>query len=146
MPWTAKREIRMNQKTTFSTDWVTARNNSLAKTGHAIKNARILLEQAEEIYRKASFGQIPDIEQIVHVCHALGEAKNEILVGFVESSAVPSTAIEQDRRDVERHEKSIAQLSSRLEKQEKTSKSSEQKNEPRYWSPSGQEGAVRLSC
>lgn len=96
MPWTAKRETRMNQKT-FSTDWITARNNSLAKTGHAIKNARILLEQAEELYRKASFGQIPDIEQIVHVCHALGEAKNEILVGFVESSSITPSNYERKK-------------------------------------------------
>ncbi len=86
----------MSQQSTFSMDWLTHRNKSLAKAGAAIKQARIRVEQLEALYREASFGQIPDIELVVGICHALTEAKNDILVGFVESSAVPRSELERE--------------------------------------------------
>ena len=74
----------------FSTQWLKGRNKALARTGDAIDEAHRMLDQIEQLYRDASLGQIPDVGLIVDVCHALGEAKNKILIGFVESNIAPA--------------------------------------------------------
>ena len=80
----------MNQQA-FDTRWVINRNKALASAGEGIIEARKLLDQLDEIYRDASMGKVLELNQLVSLCHALGEAKNTILIGFVESSTVPQT-------------------------------------------------------
>ncbi len=74
---------------TLDTRWAINRNKALASAGEAIIEARKLLDQLEKTYKAASMGELPKLDELVSVCHALGEAKNNILVGFIESSAVP---------------------------------------------------------
>lgn len=78
----------MNQMT-FSTEWMKARNKSLARACDGIIEARSLLDQLDKILQATVMGKVPDVERVVHVCHQLGEAKNTILVSLLESSAVP---------------------------------------------------------
>lgn len=73
----------------FSTEWSVNRNKALASAGEAIIEARKRLDQLAEIHRKSTFGELPDLGEVVHISHALQEAKDRILVGIVESSSLP---------------------------------------------------------
>lgn len=75
---------------TFLTEWAVNRNKALASAGEAIIEAKERIDQLAEIHRKATFGEIPDIDEVVGISHALQVAKDKILVGIVESSAVPT--------------------------------------------------------
>lgn len=74
----------------FSTEWAVNRNKALASAGEAIIEARKRLDQLAEIHRKAAWGELPDIGEVVDISHALQVAKDKILIGIVESSCVPS--------------------------------------------------------
>lgn len=73
----------------LDTRWAINRNKALASAGEAIIEAQKRLDQLVEIHRDASIGKIPDIGSLVDICHALGEAKNEILVSLIEANSVP---------------------------------------------------------
>lgn len=72
----------------FSTEWFNNRNKALARAGEGIIEARRLLDQLDEILKGTAFGKFPDIGHVADICHAIGEAKNAILIGLVESSSV----------------------------------------------------------
>ena len=76
------------EQTLGSTEWFNERNKALTRAGEGIIEARRLLDQIDGILKGTAFGKFPDIERVADLCHALGEAKNTILIGLVESSSV----------------------------------------------------------
>ena len=80
------------ERTLDSTEWLNERSKALVHAGQGIIEARRLLDQLDEILRGTAFGKFPDIGCVADLCHALGEAKNTILIGLVESSSISSAS------------------------------------------------------
>lgn len=76
------------ERTLGSTEWFNERSKALSRASEGIIEARRLLDQLDEILKGTAFGKFPDIGRVADLCHALGEAKNTILIGLVESSSV----------------------------------------------------------
>ncbi|WP_165649458.1 hypothetical protein [Sutterella wadsworthensis] len=77
-------------KTPFSkTDWVNNRNKALLRAGEGIIAARRSLDQLDEALQNTAIGVFPEVPAVVDVVHRLRGEIDSILIGFVESSAVP---------------------------------------------------------
>lgn len=76
----------------YSIEAMKHRNKSLNLAGDGITNARAVLDQLEHIVLATVHGEFPDIHKVVDLTAALKRAHDDILIGIVESSAVPPTS------------------------------------------------------
>ncbi len=80
------------RKTFVNTEWFKKRNESLNLAGNGIEKAREAIDQLEHIVLATVHGEFPDIHKVVDLTAALKRAHDDILIGIVESSAVPPTS------------------------------------------------------
>lgn len=71
----------------FSINQVNAKNDALLKAGKAIIDAKSSLEQLSSLVVDASFGAVPNMEEVVEVSSRLQKCHDDILCGLVESAA-----------------------------------------------------------
>lgn len=87
----------------YAIECLKSRNEALNQACDGITRARESLDQLERIILATVHGEFPDVQRVVDLTATLQHAHDDILVGIVESSAVPSDAERFQRRTGEDH-------------------------------------------